>query len=281
MRRFLLLVFGALLVCVFALGPKPFVPPSFAATASCDAINDSLLCQGLIEWWKVQEATDATRYGAFRNTALVERDGYDVAQNTTYYKFGSASASFTGNGEYLLSPRAGSVASYMTFAVWVKQTTQTGVQYLLKTSYRLESYSGSGHYQSAGENFQLTGGKPKIVVWQDEDDAGSSYTAASAISANVWHLVVYTISPYGPYGKAQGCVSVDGGAFGCGNLTYNRRSSTGDLMVGPAYIGYIGAMGLWSRVLTPYDVESLYYSDGGTSGAGREFPFTGTGYTVP
>jgi hypothetical protein len=179
---------------------------------------------------------------------------------------------FAAYSSQLRIPRFGSGAftSYFTVAAWVRMTT-VGVQNtIVATTDGGTSYTGILMRVNSSNH-------PEIYAYENETDTSQSYTHGGTVSASYWYLIVWKLSPYGPYGKAQACISMTKSgdalsAFTCGNLTYNVRSNSADLTVGGRggeYLyGQIDGLGVWSRAWSPNDL-SLYYN----SGSGRSFPF--------
>jgi hypothetical protein len=267
-----LLAAGIVAALMLAPSHTPLAPrPAEAAVGICDP-QQSVLCRGLVEWWNFEEATDSTRFGSYANTPLYEMGAAGVNRNATHMAWTGSSYSagnFNTTSSQFRIPRFGSnmFTSYFTVAVWLYQSTASGLQTVLATT------DGSGTASdSSGIILRLNAGKPELDAWEDETDTGQSYTYASAIPLDQWALVVWKLSPYGPYGKAQACISVNNAAFTCGDLTYNVRSSSADLTVGGRSGEYLNTvmdgLAIWSRGLSANDV-ALYYN----SGSGRAFPF--------
>jgi hypothetical protein len=252
------------------------VIPTAPAGGVCDP-QKSHLCMGLVDWWNFDEANDSYRVGAYRDTILLEEDGVNVGVGTA--KLGTASAGPFASAA-LTIPRYGDLSSYSTVAMWVWPVNRTTDQFLWSTVVQRETYSGSGSYNSSGSWFWInTSGQLWFAEHRDEDDSFTySNLGTSAIPLNQWSLIVVKLSPYGPYGKAQACGSINNAAFQCVSTTYNHRFAPADLWIGAAkshttspvsrFSGYIDGLGVWSRAWSPKDMAEYY-----NSGTGRAFPF--------
>lgn len=256
-----LFVVAAVLVLV---GGHSVLPVS-AGYGVCDP-QQSLLCNGLFEWWNFEESYPGIKLGSYRSTIL-DQFGADITIATSDCRFGSRCIQLSGTG-YLAIPRYGDIGSYATVSVWVYQTTRAGTQYIVASQSNQETYSGSGHWNSSGFVFYLLDGKPALYSYNAEDDSTVSAVAASAISLNTWTMLTFKLSPYGPYGKSQGCWAVNNGGFTCTDMSYNHRASTGDLMVGYAFLGKMDGLGIWTRAFSPFDREQAH-----RNGSPLAFPF--------
>lgn len=235
---------------------------SFAQRATCDP-NRSPLCKGLVSFYTFDESSDYLRRDSFSFFDLREPGGVNFGTGSD--KVGGTASIWLNSSGALSYPQYGGIGSNFTVAVWVFLSNTTGQQFLLTTDGPSES----------GVSLYLQDGKPSIWTTADEVDTSNGYSTGSAISTSAWHLLVFTMSPYGPYGKAQACVSVDGGAFSCGSLSYNARpTANSTLTVGASYdntvkyASYMDGLLIAGRVWSPVDV-ALYYN----SGSGRNFPF--------
>lgn len=272
--RFGLLAAGIVAALMLAPSHTPLAPqPAQAAVGICDP-QQSVLCSGLVEWWNFEEAANSTRFGSYGDTPLYEGQTTNVDRQTSagYYKLGSSGASgFYTNSAQLRSPRFGSgmFTSYWTVAAWMRRTSQGNYDTVFST------WDGS---PLGGVLLRInSGNQAEIYAYEDETDTTQNYTHATALNTTDMYLVVWKLSPYGPYGKAQACISVTKSgdavsAFTCGDLTYNVRSSSGDLTVGGRgaeyFHGTLDALGVWARAWSPTDLAAYY-----NSGTGRAFPF--------
>jgi hypothetical protein len=262
MKKKTLLALAATILAALTLVPAAPRNAS-AGVGVCDP-QQSRLCLGLLEWWQFDHTADA-QFGSFANTPLYEQDG----TNQALYLSGKGGAhgdalDFSGSNQQLSIPRFGSLAQYSTVAFWLRPDSVTGYRTLVSNIV--------GAPNSGGFIYRLNSGKPEMIVFVDETTSYTVYTSTTTLSAGTWYLLVFKVSPYGPYGNAQGCVSINGGAFSCGNLTYNTKPSPGDLTVGGRsgeyFDGGIDSFGIWSRAWDTDDV-AWYWN----SGSGRVFPF--------
>jgi len=266
-KRVLAVPCAALGVVTLSLMPAKLSTASFN---TCDP-QYSILCHSLLEWWDFEESTGNVRAGYFGSTPLYERPGQDVPNSITIHKFGSSSLQITSSQHYVYFPRNGNLPGYSTVAVWIRlAAAPSGTQPIVATSSQ-DTVINDG--QVMGQRFQLSSGKPQLVTYEEETGATLTVNHATALSADGnFHLVVFTLSPYGPYGKARGCISLDGGAFTCGSLTYNMKRNFGDLTIGSDSLGlnsnmYIDGLGLWARAWDTNDVAFYYNSGSGRAAA--------------
>ncbi len=253
-----------------AFGAAAFLshlPATRAAVGVCDP-QQSRLCVGLIEWFNFEEtSTNAIHRGSFVDTILLEPGATNGGGNCSGLWSGHALC--LTNDVYVVR-RWGSLPASGTVAFWVNQAsgTQGGTQVVLRNWTPLTG----GDAWAGGLQYGLIDGKPFIKAYEDETDISNVFTYGSAISASAWHLIVYKTSPFGPYGKAKACVSVDNGAFTCGDITYNTKPAVGaDLFVGGVpYVTNASLDGLLiaNRPWSPMDVAQYW-----NGGAGRAFPF--------
>jgi hypothetical protein len=249
--------------------------PSTAGVGICDP-QQSVLCQGLVEWWNFEEPTDSTRFGSYRNSALLEEPAQNVGQSATHRLGSYAAGNFDTNAAHFRIPRYGSgqFTSYFTVASWVYLSTGGSYGTVVAATEGLGGITTNGLYVRINSS-----NKPEFVVYENETDTGQTYnTYPTALVTGNWYLVVWKLSPFGPYGKAQVCISATKvgdslSAFSCGDLTYNVRSNAADLSVGgrengERFKGYIDGVGIWARAWSPADL-ALYWN----SGNGRAFPF--------
>jgi hypothetical protein len=274
----------ALFVVVAALAVLggPSVPVD-AGVGVCD-VQYGRLCWGLIDWWNFTSSADA-QYGEFRNTPLYENDGTDQGIAVAHGGTHTTALDFDSTvNERLLSFRWGSLPSYFTAAFWVKPDRVNVVQTLVSNVSENYSTVTIGNYGGLALQINASG-HPQVVVYKDEKISTDTLTvthAGTAMSVGTWYLVVYKVSPYGPYGAAQACMSLStgagsAGAFECGTLTYNQKPATGDLIVGARmggvefFDGGMDTFGLWARAWDQDDVDAYW-----KSGNGRMFPFRPT-----
>jgi len=55
-----------------------------------------------------------------------------------------------------------------------------------------------------GQKLWITGQKLQLVTYEDETNATLTVNHATTVTTGAWHLAVFTLSPFGPYGKARG-----------------------------------------------------------------------------
>jgi hypothetical protein len=267
MKKLTVFALTAALAALLTIVPTP--PPASAGVGVCDA-QYGRLCWGLMEWWQFDHQADA-QFGQFQHTPLYEANSNDVS--IALAKNGSG-IDFDGSNDVLYGYRWGTLPAYFTAAFWVNPDVVNATQTLVSNVSENYSTLTLGNYGGILLRIE-SDGKPSIIVYKDE--AQQLYTQAkhtTALSAGTWYLLVYKVSPYGPYGNSQGCISINAGAFTCSSLTYNVKPATGDLMLGgrmggaERYNGKMDSFGLWARAWDEDDLASYY-----KAGTGRVFPF--------
>lgn len=228
--------------------------------------RDSQLCLNLGALLQFEEASDNTRLDSYGFSDFFEPDGADIP-NTVSGKFGNA-LSLNGTSQYLYVPEG---APTVTIAVWVFQSSTTGIQTIL------------GQYGTY--DLRMNAGKPELVVYKATDDSSITLTWGVALSASTWHLIVVTPrfatdASGNPYVKL-GMRADNGTAIFTAVITDPLKghalrklaigaieSSTSGTFI-QFFNGRIDHMLFAGRAWTPQD-ESLYYN----SGTGRSYPFS-------
>lgn len=213
-----------------------------------------------MSWYNFDEASDSLRLDSYGYSDLREKDAANVG--TAGAKFGTAPANFLTTN-YLTKTEWGALGGgNWTIGVWIWAVAYTGTQDIVVL----------GDYAHEGVIFRIQGGKPQVNVWEQETDTLYGFGHSTTPSTAAWHLVVVTMSPYGPYGKARACISLDGGTQQCSTaFAYNVKTVFSNLTVGGYGGGFNGAIDgllIASRTWSPYDI-SLYWN----GGSGRAFPF--------
>jgi hypothetical protein len=255
---------------------------------TCDLVGpNGALCNGLAAYHRLDEPSDYVRYSML-GWGLTECPGTDVATTTTTKFNQPRTASFDGsNSKGFIVPGGGSFgAGTWTVAVWVRPTSNTVSSTILTT---MDASSGKEGLK-LDLDYNGTNLAPKITVYLQDTDATISSRGTTALSANNWHLIVFRSgsSTRRKVFSSDGIsVSTNGGAF-TSTVAYSRPirvNSGGNLAIGKSdagidnltgqcsatgngFTGYMQALAIWNRALSPADVGLLW-----NSGNGRDFPF--------
>jgi hypothetical protein len=243
------------------------MPSYVLALDDCD-VHESLLCYGLAEWFDLEEASNDSRLGSKVETFLLEGDNMNVARSVEE-AVGTYSADFTGSN-YLEIERFGFVnGGEWTIAFWVYSDVEPAVD--------MHVLSGDWFVTGAPteDRWALyidgdTAGDPIRFTTYDTEGTQIVATHAQDFAATTWYLVVVAHSPYGPYGRSELKISINGGAYTDTATAFNLHGSTRNLKVGYLLNGKIDGLGFWRRVLTDHDIDELY---NGASGNPEYYPF--------
>jgi hypothetical protein len=265
-KRALALTFALVLT---AVGAVTFLPSTIDGAGICDP-QRSNLCNGLVDVWNFDVASNASAYlGQFQDSQLLKEDGGAAVQGGD--KIGGTASIYLGGAatdRLVIRRNGGFTSGNWTLSSWVYLYPQsTARDIVLLSTYDWSNQDGlliRWRYITSAWKLEAYG-------WEAE--TGTAYTklAASATTTGAWHLVTVTMSPYGPYGKSQVCLSVDNAAFECGPMGYSLKGNARDLHVGASssYNNiYLDGFGIWARTWDTADM-ALYYN----SGSGRAFPF--------
>lgn len=255
-----------------AVGVATFLPSTTDAAGICDP-QRSNLCNALVDVWNFDVASNPSAYyGQFQDTALLKEDGGAAIQGGD--KIGGTASVYLGaaNADRLVVRRSGGFTTgNWTVSSWVYLYPQvTNRDIVFFTTH--DALNTDGLFAA----WRYASGAWYLNVWGYETETGTSYTKqfTTATSTTAFHLATITMSPYGPYGKSQVCLSVDNAAFQCGPMGYSLKGNSRDLHVGagPWATGYnniyLDGFGIWGRTWDAADM-ALYYN----SGTGRAFPF--------
>jgi hypothetical protein len=260
-------------LALVALGAATFMPATIVDAAGiCDPTRSNL-CNALVDVWQFDvPSSQSYYYGSFADTPLLKEDNGVAIQGGD--KIGGTASVLLGQGnaDRLVVRRSGGFTTgNWTMSSWVYLYPQsTARDITLLTTYdgpNTDGFTVSWHYTSGAWY-------PQAFGWESETGTYYSKVYSASTSTQAWHLVTVTMSPYGPYGKSQVCLSVDNAAFQCGPMGYSLKGNTRDLYVGAAPYAtgynniYLDGFGIWARTWDTADM-ALYYN----SAAGRAFPF--------
>ncbi len=214
----------------------------------------SALNQGLVGYWKMDEATWSGTLGEVKDSSGNGNNGQAQGPtNSKAYpgspsKFGSA-GQFDGIDNYVSIPDSSSldISSAFSIAFWIKYTSSVNQVIFEKNG-------------NSGYSVQLFGGKPIINVG-GYGSAQSTWAASSWNDGN-WHHVVFVVSKFA---VGAGKVYVDGvdntgsndsagtPSYGSGTSLY-IGGRTGTFV----YSGSLDEVRIYNRALSPADVQNLY-----------------------
>lgn len=281
MRKLTLLALACALAATVVLVPA--AKPAAAGVGTCD-VQVSKLCWGLVEWWGFEDYSLDAQYGSSGNTPLYEGDHADMVAGTSRGGTFGNSVAFDGTTRYLYSPRSGSLAPYFTIAFWLKPGTFPGTYQVLLTNI-IGNVGTTNVGNVGGVVLRITDSthKPEMVIYKDEGDPATDFvtaTGSTAMTAGTWYLLVFKVSAFGTYGKANACISTTAsgagsvGAFACTTIDYKPKTAHGDLIIGgnsalqSMLYADMDSLGIWSRAWSTDDLN--YYWN---SGNGKPYPF--------
>ncbi len=219
------------------------------------------LLNGLISFWKLEEATAATRNDSVGTNNLA--DNLSVAQVTGKLGFG---AGFTAASSQFLSIADNASLSLgtdqaFTWAFWYNPTTNNTTQGII------QKWSNFSSNPTSEYGFYLFSSQLILTVGNGTISASASTAPPSNGS---WHFIV------GWYDRAGQTVNiqVDNGTIVSTSWTGGTQDSAAALWFGKTNFGdflngSLDAVGFWKRTLTTAERTFLW-----NSGAGREYPFT-------
>ncbi len=235
--------------------------------------NPAALSNGLVGYWKMEEAGDATRADSSGNgNTLAESASDTIAQATG--KFGYGGDFELGDTEYLFvaDSTSLSVTGSLTVSAWIKpETVSAG------------SYNILGKWDGSNESYRLFQNGDEIRL---ELDAAGNYqeTTASNLAAGTWYHVV------GVYDSRSATAQIYiNGALAPSTTTGTIPSSIGDdagrFQMGAEdttggatgyYDGIIDEARIYNRALSSAEVTQLYNFAPGPTGYWKMDENTGT-----
>jgi len=207
---------------------------------------------GLVSYWNLDEAS-GNRSDSHGTNHLTDNNTVTSADNT-HPGFGKAASFVAANSEYLSLASQSVITSGQarTVAFWLNRTATAGAN---DTHFLIGNSVGDGSRlidivgQGSDPNAQLT-----LFV------NGTSTPSAGFYSAGQWMLVVYTYdgaTTHKIYVDTTERVSYTGGDSGNSGAMFvgNGPASPADMLM--------GALGVWSRVLTAQERTDLYAAGAG------------------
>ena len=247
-------------------------PPS--GTSASFGPDTSYLSNGLVGYWKMEEAGDATRADSSGNgNTLTESTADTVAQAAG--KFGYAGDFELADTEYMTAADSTSlsVTGSLTLAAWINPETVS-----------VGTYNILAKWDGSNESYRLMQNADEIRI---ELDASGNYveTSSSNLAAGTWYHVVGVFDATSATAK----VFING-LEATSSTTGTIPSSTGDDVgvfhlgaedsTGGAtgyYDGIIDEARVYNRALSPAEVQKLYAWAPGPVGHWKFDENTGTG----
>jgi hypothetical protein len=238
----------------------------------------SVLCNGLAEYFEMDEPTNTPRVGAF-GTLLSEPIATNIGTRTGHGGAGTAVSLAGTTSSYLWKSYSSGPTGHYTIAMWL-YVDSAGVngqlQYPISWDHVLTNRRGPSIY--------LFNNAGSLGVYHQafEQETGNFATVSKPISAAAWHLVVVGMTTYlaGGTNTPNVWVSVDNGARSTATFGYFTTGGGNQFRIGcrpingPAgtcdspFAGGIDNLAIWSRSLDATDISLLW-----NSGAGRAYPF--------
>lgn len=240
-------------------------------TTASFAPNKSFISNGLVGYWKMDEATNTSRSDLSGNgNTLTETTGDDI--DGVGGQFGNAGdfENSTSEAEYLLITDAGQmgldITGNITLCAWIKPESLPG-----------SSIVGKFNSPNLAYNLQLTtNGRIQFYLSPDGTDySNSSSSLVSAISTGVWSHVC------GTYDGNLMRVFVNGQQNGT-STSYSSGTYNGsaEFRIGGAwgdyFDGIIDETRVYNRTLTPSEISELYNFAPGPVGWWKMDENTGT-----
>ncbi len=236
----------------------------------------SVLCNGLVEYFEMDETSDSPRVGAF-GTLLNEPVTTNIGTRTGRGGAGTAVALAGTTSSYLWKSYSVAPSGFYTIAMWLyADTAGTPGQF----QYVISWDSGTRR----GPSIYLYNDMGTLRVYHQafERETGNFSTISQPLSAGAWHLVVVGMTTYlaGGSNTPSVFVSVDNAARSTNPLGYFTTPGERQFRIGchpgngPTgvcdlpFAGAIDNLALWSRALAPNEIGLL--SNGG---AGQSYPY--------
>lgn len=208
------------------------------SAATFGGSSDKWLTDGLIGYWKMDESSWNGTAGEVKDASGNNNNGTAVNGATTARgKFGNG-GNYDGTDDYVLTPEIDVPASNtFSFAFWFK-TTDSSFGVLASWGWVRRCYNNYGNLgcDLSGDN---------------------SYAAISPVATNdgLWHQGVFTVN------NGAEVLYLDGKQVATYDGTLNTSSSDmafGSNTSGGDYAGAIDDFRMYSRVLSPDEVQKLY-----------------------
>lgn len=227
--------------------------PSRGVTASFGP-DQSYLTNGLVGYWKMEEAGDATRIDSSGNgNTLTESASDTVAQATGKFGYAGDFESTETEDLSIADNSSLSVTGSLTLSAWIKPESVSAGTYNI-----LAKWDGSN------ESYRIYQSTNQIVF---EVESSNSITSTTTLSAATWYHIsgVYDASnqtakiyingtletPSASAGTIPSSIGDDGGAFQMGAEDLNNTPKN-------YYDGIIDEVRVYNRALSPAEVAKLY-----------------------
>lgn len=220
-------------------------------STSFGAKSNKWLSNGLVGYWKMDEASWNGTFGEVIDSSGNSRHGTRAGDGTTTAgKFGNG-GTFDGTGDYV-SINHNSVfntTNALTIATWVK--TSDGSNNYITTK------GEDSWYLAIGPTGQTAN---KLNFYLNGINSPSWLEGTASLNDNAWHLVVATYD-----GKTR-TLYVDGKVDGSDSKTGSISTGSSSVLLGERdtgvgtdnYNGVMDEVRIYNRALTPSEVEGLY-----------------------
>jgi hypothetical protein len=275
--------FAAVGLALAVLAPKP--PASADRLYSfCDPFK-SKFCQGLVNLWSFEEASDTARTSETGGARWLEPDAVNLTPYSATRVNGSYAFQHTAaaNSWLVMRNSAGVGGQAFSLGIWIYPDTNPSASG--KTVQVLTTKKPSGTQGYPALELVNTSGTT-YLRYSATDIHGNAYSVQSpyAMGTGKWHFIVVGGKPLpsASYPSAvelfmeQRCLSTCGTTRSTATVNYPQYVDLGDVYLGawnntsPAEYGAykIDYVGVWSWGFTQADVTAWY-----NSGNSKNFPF--------
>lgn len=223
------------------------------------------LTTGLAHYWKMTSSN-------VDDVGLTCTD-YNMSYSTSYGKIGGG-ASFNGTSSYI---NMGSSTSSSIFSTEGAKTRSISI-WLYPTQYTVNPTIVGLRKEGEISLKHINAGSSKVYCYMYAK-VGTTYQEwyTKSVDINKWTNFVITFDltnrvckTYinGEYSRYSGSDTIQAGTISAGN-SQQRIGANIQGTPGEFYTGYLDEVGMWNKILTPSEIQELYWS-----GVGNQNPFT-------